>query len=151
MTLEMWDNRTSSALVLETCILVRMFTRWYRRSHLWPATERTKSLNWVLHCWFFCMYGKLLYPQSHAKNKMCHEEIDMQNFHSYWFFKETRGSQNFPRSLSCVAPKCPARRLSWNLVWNPNLSLDLLMTVSIQETAYGFTIKTFDLNLFCCV
>ena len=125
------------------------------RSHPLTKNRKNKFLNWVLHCWFFCMYGKLLHPsKSHARRTKCVMERLTCGFHSYWFFKETRGISKFSKGPCHMwLLNTSQRKLSWNLSFGIQNSLWTCSWSHIytEETAYGFTIKTFDLNLFCCV
>lgn len=89
----------SSALVLETCILaIECSSDDTGRSHPLTNKRKNKFLSWVLNCWFFCMYGKLLHPsKSHARRTKCVMERSTCHFHSYWLSKETRGISEFSK------------------------------------------------------
>lgn len=122
-----WDK--SSALVLETCILaIECSSDDTGRSHPLTNKRKNKFLSWVLNCWFFCMYGKLLHPsKSHARRTKCVMERSTCNFHSYWLSKETRGISEFSKGPYHV------RFLNTS---QKKLSLDLFLKLCLYRIDY---------------
>lgn len=134
--------------------LVKILHQMIQEGYLFDLREKEQRTNipveyFMLHSFLCSLYAwkNIIYLQSRARSIKQVEDMKIYSIHSYALIKEMR--KNAPKVPFGYDPYRLVRTYSeikschaWTCSWG---------SIYREETAYGSTIKTLELNLFCCV